>query len=280
MADPDLAPMSVTQILDRTFSLYRQHWPRFLAIVAVVQVPISLIGLVAGIVMGVSIGDTGAQMGRQIEGAVIAALVIVAFVGFIVAILGHSLCNAALIRSVSESYLGGDVTVGQAYRTVLPRLVSIIVAAFLVGAVTMVGLLLCVVPGVFLMLWLCLTITAIIVEDVGPLQGMSRSKQLVSGNLGKVFVLGLLVMLISWAVGIAAQFLGAPASPALIGAVPSIVIRQLLSLAATVVTAPISATATVLLYYDLRIRKEAFDLEMLAKSMGRAGPEAASGSAL
>jgi len=87
-------------------------------------------------------------------------------------------------------------------------------------------------------------------------------------------------MLISWAVGIAAQLLGAPASPALIGAVPSIVIRQLLSLAATVVTAPISAIATVLLYYDLRIRKEAFDLEMLAKSMGRADREGASGSAL
>jgi hypothetical protein len=40
---------------------------------------------------------------------------------------------------------------------------------------------------------------------------------------------------------------------------------------------PISTAASILLYYDLRIRKEGFDLQMLAQSMtaGQGEPRAA-----
>jgi hypothetical protein len=44
-------------------------------------------------------------------------------------------------------------------------------------------------------------------------------------------------------------------------------IQQVLNL----LVAPFSSIAWILLYYDLRIRKEGFDLEVLAKSMSAPG---------
>ena len=44
-------------------------------------------------------------------------------------------------------------------------------------------------------------------------------------------------------------------------------IQQLFTMAGQVLITPISAAAVILLYYDLRIRKEGFDLEMLAADL-------------
>ena len=44
--------------------------------------------------------------------------------------------------------------------------------------------------------------------------------------------------------------------------------NQLASVVGQILVAPIGATAYILLYYDLRIRKEGFDLQMLASSIG------------
>ena len=45
-------------------------------------------------------------------------------------------------------------------------------------------------------------------------------------------------------------------------------VNQLFSLAGQILIVPIGAIAYILLYYDLRIRKEGFDLQMLANSIG------------
>ena len=45
-------------------------------------------------------------------------------------------------------------------------------------------------------------------------------------------------------------------------------VSQSAGVLARILSAPIGAAAYVLLYYDLRIRKEGFDLQMLAQSVG------------
>ena len=47
------------------------------------------------------------------------------------------------------------------------------------------------------------------------------------------------------------------------------VINQVFTTTANVLVMPISAAAMILLYYDLRVRREGFDLEMLAKSLSQ-----------
>ena len=156
------------------------------------------------------------------------------------------------------------------YRFVLPKLWTLIWASILVGVIFIVGLLLFVVPGIIFGLWLSLTTSVIVVESQKSVAGMGRSKALTSGNLSKVFGVLFVVLVIQLIIG--AVFAGCGALIAKMAAANSLtlnfLIRQIFSIVAGVLVAPIGATALILLYYDLRIRKEGFDLEMLAKTMG------------
>jgi hypothetical protein len=265
-------PMSVGQILDRTFLLYRNHFVRFLAVVAVVQVPLALVSiLITTGIHSTLIADGGADLSA---GALVAGLIGLA-VTFLLLIVAQQLANGALIKAVSESYLGGDASVGECYAAVLPRVLTLLVASFAVGILVLLGLILCIVPGVILMLLFAVVTPVIVVEDVGISSSLSRSKALVSGNMGKVFAVVFVAALIVWIVNLLFQRVGifvavrAISSPAAAG-----LVAGLIAMVGQILAVPISATAIVLLYYDLRIRKEGFDLEMLAQSMGSELPPA------
>ncbi len=276
-------PMTVGQILDRTFRLYRSNFVRFIAIIAVIYVPITLISIVAMTLVTGTVADfvesareagEAGEAPEHFDPAMFVPLIVTGLVAAFMFVLAQVLCNAALIKSVSESYLGNEVTVGQAYRAVLPRLGSIIGAGILVGIVTMIGFVLCVVPGIIFWLWFILTTQVIVVERIGATRGMSRSKALVSGNLGKAFGLLFVVGIISYVVSLLFQQIGGlvAGTPAPGDLTTPIIINQLFSMAGQVLAMPIAAGAFILLYYDLRIRKEGFDLQMLAQSLGSGGP--------
>jgi hypothetical protein len=206
-------------------------------------------------------GETSA--GRQVLGA--AGMVI----SVLFAVIGFTLMQGVLTKSVSEAYLGHEISVGEAYRFVWPKFMTLLGAGILVGLTCLLGYVLLIVPGVIFSLWYSMTTPAIVAEDLKASAGMSRSKALAKGNLGKifcvVFLAGLLAAVIEIPFSIAGNLAGAGLSrvnPHL--AVLSI---QLLQTVGQVIAAPISAGALILLYYDLRIRKEGFDLEMLAQQM-------------
>jgi hypothetical protein len=186
------------------------------------------------------------------------------------AIVGNALCQAALIKNISELYLGHDATVGQSYRYVVPKLLTLVGAGLLVTLAISGGYLLLIVPGVIFTLWLALTPSSIVVENQGVIQAMSRSKNLVAGNLGKVFCVAFLAWIISAVIGGILGFgLALPATLISLGnSTVAAFVNQFAGVLGHILSAPISAAAYVLLYYDLRIRKEGFDLQMLAQSVG------------
>jgi len=289
MPERQFEPMTVGQILDQTFRLYKRNFLRFVAIVAVVQVPLALISMLLLVPVATNAGfqqqqagipgsaewmvsDDYGQAGNTVSDPDLpfGAIFLGGFVAGLIWWLAATLSNAALIKSVSESYLGREATVGEAYRFVLPKLWRLLWAGIMVAVIVSIGFLLLIVPGVIFAIYFALTTQAIVVEDVSAKGGMSRSKELASGNKGKVC--GLLVLvtiigaIIGWIFGAAGEALGflLPAQSEM----TAMVISQSSSLIGQVLAAPIGAAAMILLYYDLRIRKEGFDLEMLAKSLG------------
>ena len=252
-------PMSTGQILDKTFRLYKSNFVRFLAVVAVIQVPLGLIAMLLQSVMLQSPGESAAVF------ALIGGLVLVFF-----AVVGRNLCNGALMKSVSESYLGKEATVSEAYRFVLPKLGTLIWASILVALIVAAGFILLIVPGVIFSLIYAITIPAIVLEGVKARQGMGRSRSLVKGNLGKVFAILFVVTVLGLIVGSVFGFVAQMLVTLTVEPTTStaIVIKQVFSIASEVLVMPIGAAASILLYYDLRIRKEGFDLDMLAQSLG------------
>jgi hypothetical protein len=293
----DFEPMSIGRILDRTFKIYKDNFIRFVTIVAIIQVPITLLTIVSmsflqrGVFGRSEAGYERSEIDtRQIRNmnavedrtrfddisddednywAVFIGGVGI-FITGVLSMLGRCLCRGALIKSVSELYLGNEISVGQAYRFVWPKFLTLIFAGILVVLMIYLGLLLLVVPGILFGLWFALTTPAIVVENLKATEGMSRSKALASGNLGKIFSVAFLTMVIAWVVVLPFQYIGIFLSRLLF--LDNIVlmnfVNQLAALVGQILVSPIMAITYILLYYDLRIRKEGFDLVMLANSIG------------
>ncbi len=283
-------PMSLGKILDNAIAIYRKNFIRYTTIVAIIQIPISLVTIFVSTLSTSSSDMPFPDYSYQTPIAQITpsddfvyeddysptagstSLETISYLNILVAFIagiGYLLSNGALVKNVSEYYLGNTLTIGQTYRFVIPKLLTMIIAMILMMIIIMFGFVLLIVPGIIFSLWFALTIQVIMAENLGPIEGLSRSKNLAKGNLGKIFavsfVANILATIVGGMIGGLVGFIG--------GYVWSFnsstfnIILHLAELFANVITMPFVATALILLYYDLRIRKEGFDLEMMAQQI-------------
>jgi len=305
MKEVSFEPMSIGRILDYTFKIYRDNFLRFIAIVAVVIVPVQLLIILSQGMMYADIFSNGSVAQHSFEGEtdgteggfagepdvygqeeyiyddtsdhsplIMMLGGFVTILGTFLAIIGNKLSQGALTYNVSQYYMGRNITFSQAYRHVGKRIFRLLGAAVLVGLIVFAGFLLFVVPGVIFGLWYAIVVPVIITEDCGIREALSRSKSLVKGNMGKVFLLGLLAGVIGLIVQVPFQIVGhlltvlfMPVNMAL-----AMVSARMVEIIGQVIVAPIAAAAYILLYYDLRIRKEGYDLEMMAEATLARGP--------
>ncbi len=296
MAAPALRPMGIGDILDLTFRLYKSRFVTFLMIALVCFVPfallMSLFQMSAGVAQSGGFGlpaikapsgsfvasvavRTGGQGGvlfaQQAPGGGVLASPQPLNLGAMLAYLLGSvlflfivmpLCRAALTHNIAAAYLGHELGAWESYARALPTLGRLLVAAFLSGVVMMLGFVLCIVPGILFGLWFMLTIPVLVLEDRGPMASIVRSRELMRGNLDKGLVLGLVVWLLGIIVAAVVQvaFRFVPW--------PHPFLRVFFTNVFQAVVMPIQIAPAILLYYDLRIRKEAFDLQMLAAQLG------------
>jgi Membrane domain of glycerophosphoryl diester phosphodiesterase len=109
-------------------------------------------------------------------------------------------------------------------------------------------------------------VPAIVLEHVSGWHGLQRSWQLISGRFwptfGRMLLLALIAGIMSSVIGAIVEVPGAALDPG-----NSFVFSQLGGAIAAVFVGPITYIGVTLLYYDIRIRKEGFDIEMLARSL-------------
>jgi hypothetical protein len=173
------------------------------------------------------------------------------------------LCVAALTENISSAYLGQNLSAADSYKRAMPRLGALIITQILAFIIIFVGYCLLIVPGIIFSLWFYALSPVIILEGLSGTAALGRSRELMKGNLGKAFGLAFLVAILS---GIIAWVFGF-----VIGIIPGVREMPMLLLflqnLANTLLLPIQTAPIVLLYYDLRIRKEAFDLQMLASAV-------------
>lgn len=307
-----LRPMTAGDILDRAIRIYRRNFVPLVTIVAIVTLPFALVQVFAALIsypLNPSQFDAGVfEPGRLLLGQGLQYLA--AFAAAIAAIFQ----NAALAAFVSEKFLGRGISVRQAYRHALHRWLSLLIAIFLIGMVNVIvfGVLFGVflVPligiaslgsgadsgasavfGIMSLAFCCLLapalvvaiflntrwaffIQAIVLENFNSTGSMGRSWKLVKGSFWRVlfmlFVIALIINLFSVGpillVTAAATLLASPVLIALASAVSGALVSLLF--------APLQFAALTVLYYDLRIRKEGFDLELQMQDLSGAAPPA------
>jgi len=182
--------------------------------------------------------------------------------------------TAAAVFVLSSSYLGEPITAGEALHRAIPYLGSVIVLSILSSFLIGLGFLAFIVPGFIFLAALMLSTQSLVLEKgTTPLQAMGRSWQLTKGARWKVLALVVATMAIIFIPSIAAG-----AFTTIIAAQSGVqdglpVLWYLAMIVGSVVQLllnPLLYSVTTVAYYDLRVRKEGFDLEVLAAAMGPA----------
>jgi len=270
MATADLRPMTLGEVLDRTFTLYRENFLLFAGIMAVPYLFVLVFRF--GVLLLTRSAVTGATPHVPSAGLIGGAFVGV-FGVLIVMLLVIGVAQAATVSAVSELYLGREISVMDALSRAKGSILIVLAIMFMTGIATMVGLLLLIIPGIYIACRLAVSVPVAIVEQENPVASMERSMELTKGFAGQVFLLMLLVFLVGFIVGLIIQ---APVTLFTVKAVmakqqPSIGIMAYSYLAefvSQVLVGPIGTISVVLMYYNLRVRKEGFDIQHLMGSLG------------
>jgi hypothetical protein len=221
--------LSVGEVLGETFSIYRDQ--------AGVLLPVAF-----WLFLGVAILE------GLLEDSI--ALLIVALLGLAVPFLYQGMV-VGLVQDVQDGRRDSSVT--ELMRSVLPVLLPLIGAGFLVVIGIGLGLLLLVVPGLYLLTIWAVTFPVIVVERRGVFDSLGRSRRLVRGNGWPVFGAIVVAFLIGL---VAAVAFGRLAEAIADGPILEIVFHALSS----IVTAPIEALVASVLYFRLLEIKQQADL--------------------
>ncbi len=266
---PILRPLNAADILDAAIWLYRRNFGPFLAIIAVVYVPLGFVQILLSYVVGQMLyrmPENSAEFPWENFVPIIGV-----YSGLILLqLLAVPLAQGALSVAVSKRYLNYPVTVADAYGTIGARWLSLIGTVLLIGLIASLGMLFCFIPGIYLAIMFILTTPIIAIEGLPGLAAMQRSWALVQGNWWRCFsvylllslLVGLVSMGVAWPVSSLAIIILGPDRMALAQA-----LSTSLSQIATILAQPVLITGLVLLYYDMRVRKEGFDLHILAQTL-------------
>jgi hypothetical protein len=295
MSLPEIRPLSFGETLDRSFAFYRSHFPLLAAICLIPGLIVSPSNLLIRVPAGFA--PDPVTMWRWL-GSIYGHALVVMFVQF--------LAMAATVYAISEIYLGRQATVGEAYRKALPRFgalfnlwfsillraigcvfVALMITAFLVGVmiaaaprsrngVIFLGVatgLLLVATALLPLLWYAFALQVLLVERIPARKALKRSRQLTKGMRGQIFLTFVLMLMLVYAVAFAAQapFLILQAKIVPKGQLPPAwltLISAVLGAAGAAVTTPPLMVALTLLYYNTRVLREGFDLQLMLERLG------------
>ncbi len=257
---PRFEAMTTGALLDRAFRLYANNFALLLGITAVAYVPFYLIMLVFQ-----------SSLRFNANGEIAGLAAILYFIVFMVlwTSIAFPIAGGAATYAISERYLGNHVAVNAALRRGLANFWSVAMAQITVSIRVLIGLMLLIVPGVLWLLSYSLVVPTILVEGQKAVPSLRRSRELMKGYRSKAFAIMTVMILLEalWAIGISSVLSSIVSSDSTSGAVLHSAFTNLMS----IFLAPLGIVATILLYYDMRIRKEGFDLDMLSRAIADNG---------
>ncbi len=269
MAEWEWRPLTLGEILDRTFTLYRKNFLLFLGITAIPQL------LTLGVnILQVMTTKFPAAVSQQHEfqmrtarSGMLAFGLIGGLVFLVVFVLVYLMTQGATIYAVSDLYLGRPATIGGSLKKMWGHLADLFGVTLLNGLAVLAATVFFIIPGIYVACRLLICVPVALLEEAGARSSLERSWELTRGNAGRSFLIYVLYFAMFY--GISLVFV-LPSTMMLAFAAKdpsmrmlSLVLMQVGSFAATVLVGPFLLIATAVFYYDLRVTKEAFDLQML-----------------
>lgn len=296
MEAPQLRPLGVGDIVDRVFALYRARpWilivasavPYLVFVLVIAAVTLALAASIAGLAQFANI-----LAGGETPDPAFVASAVTGFIWFVLfvvvaAVIILSVQTAALVHATSARYLGRDVTIGQAFSAGMraaPRVILAGLAIFFLFIAMWIALVIVMVltrsAGVAVLLTLAGLIASVFIfastlvtpvvatlESAGPISAIQRSFSLSAGSRWRIIGIQFLLVIIN---AVLSAIVSTIFLTSLIGDVAlRTAAQQITNALVTILWAPVEWGTFTILYYDLRVRREAFDLQLAAEALPR-----------
>jgi hypothetical protein len=244
-----LRPRKATEIVDAAIEVYRRNPIHFLLLAAIVRVPWLIVQIVF-------------VAGRETEIQAFFTSLLIA-VG---AVISYFLMSGLIAQMASELYLGRETDAFRTLSQVKGRIPTVFMASVGKSIALALGLVLFLFPAVWVTALMFAVIPAIVIEQRGLFEAFSRSARMSEGVKSHILSAIGLVVIIRIVVEIGIALLSTLVT------MPEL--RYVVIAVAGILMYPLMGIAETLIYYDIRIRKEGFDIEMMAQ---QATPPASSG---
>jgi hypothetical protein len=267
------------QLLDRAFRLYRNHFVLFVGIVALCQIPLGILNVISSI----ALADLDPNfLNRSTTEALTTGLsfITLGLGSVFIMMLTMMIGTAVIAHVIADHYSGKTLGILEAYRKLGRAHWSVVgtslLYAILLTVLFLIALIPCIgwiaaIPGYGFTIFsivaiIPLTAPVIALEQKRAGAAFSRAWALVRRRFWWVFWYGLLVWIMSWCVLVGPSLLTQTLFLGVldyVGLTAATIIQQLINFLVRILIVPIPLACYVLLYFDLRIRTEGFDIALL-----------------
>jgi hypothetical protein len=272
MSAPALRPLGIGEILDASLKIAWRNLGTLARIVLVVVGPAQILIAIVNIS---AIPDYrprssvfSSSSDQTIAGDEVWTYLAATLTGVLISFVASQFATGACFRAVAETYLGHQAGWRSSLAFAARKLHSILWIVLLGGVLTLLGAVFCIVPGIYLWVGFAVALPVLMSEGQKGRKALGRSRSLVSGRWWKTAILlvvaGLLSTLLSGLVSGAISALSVTGD----NPVALFTIAAVAGTAGALISTPFSAAYHTVLYFDLRVRKEAFDLRLLASRLG------------
>jgi len=277
MSATELRPLRVGEALDAAIKVYTRNARELFKTVLVVIVPFEIL---AAIVLASEVSGTTLSSGKflfasqsDLHAYFVSNLALTGLVGLVVL-----LANAACFKAVSDTYLGEEPHWRESLAFAFRRLGSVLWLSIVTFVALLVALIALIVPFIYLVVAFSVALPVLLVEGTGGFKALRRSIDLSRGRwwatLGTIIVAAVLLIVVQLVVGSIVGLIIGLVFPHAAGGSPValVVLRSVVDALGRMISIPFFAACVTVIYYDLRVRKEGYDLQLLAEGIGRAAP--------
>jgi len=255
---PIAQSFTVGGVLAKTAQVWWKHLPAFTAMTAVVYAPIASVGGAFFVAMA-GVGSAPPQ--ENIAAKLGAAVLAVGALTIVLATIQTGAVSYATLRHLSGERARFAEMVRAGFRRVLP----LIGLGLLLWLAIVLGMLLFLVPGVFVMVATCAAIPASVAERPGVIGAIRRSLALTRGYRWALFGAGLATLVGVWVLQAVVQVGATVVSTALFRGEQAVIGMVALSQIGNVFFSAIPIIGLSVAYHDLRVAKEGVDTSALAR---------------
>jgi hypothetical protein len=252
-------PRGIGEILQHAFEIYREHWKNLIALVAIIVAPLTILQVFISDRLADAYDVSQTVNGELVVNGSLAAVWLGALATGVLSILTFTILTGAITRAAALTFLGRDLDIAESYRFGLARFWSIVLVGLLFALAVIGGFILLIIPGIYFAIRFSLSVHALVIEGHRGTAALKRSWGLVGGlwwhAFGALFVAAVLAAIVS---GVLTAPFGS-----------NLALRAIGQTIGQIITMPFTALVGVLLYIDVRVRKERYDPVQLEADLAR-----------